>query len=141
MDSDQQQMTVLSQLSDTLANLRSELVLQRQSSDRRLAEEFDAVNEYEFSAAAGGPISPKPLTATAIRVDSILISTSTTTSSIQLHKGGPKIPIVAAGFILLAPIKLILPSGERPILSDTSATATLYIEIFGYALPTRANAT
>lgn len=135
MANDQQ--IALHQLGDAISQLRSEMVQTRQEAMRRLADEYQGVDEFAASIAAGGTITSPALMSAPVMITSIVAYSSATTTKLVLRPGQAGIPL-PVGITTLSNIKLLYRGNERPSLVDSGTTATTILNVMGYAVPSRA---
>lgn len=129
----------MQRLSDTLAQLHTEMVQVRQQRQRALADAFEAVDEYASSIGTGGTATWDSTSMSApILVKRWFIYCSAGTASLQFDDGAFKIPL-QTGITTFTYEKLYGP-GRRPILSDSATNTNLYLRICGHALPSAADA-
>lgn len=130
---------VMQRLTDTLAQLHTEMVLIRQQRNRAHADAFEAVDEFGVNIGTGGTVTIDGTTKSApVLIKRWFIYCSANTATLQLEPTGFKIPL-AAGITTFTMERLYGPE-VRPVLSDTSTTSNLYIRLSGHALPSVADA-
>lgn len=130
---------VMQRLNDTLAQLHTEMVLQRQQRQRALADARQYVSEYGFinNATQGNPITVNQLMTSPVLIKRFLCYASTAHLVLVIDpNNGFQIPLNAG--ITTITCETLFKAGDRPYLVDNTGGANAYLRLFGWQLPSEA---
>lgn len=130
---------VMQRLSDTIAQLHTELVQQRQQRQRAFADAAQMVTEYGVipNAGANVKVAPYPLMSGPVCLRRWLIYTGGTHTKLIMNsdEGDNSYQIPLAQGVTAFTCDVLFKPGDRPVILDTTGNVDLYIRVSGMQLP------